>query len=413
MRPYVGMYLTEQLPRDLLTRHAAIHTNDDAEEESSSQTRSRFSGARKVSRACKACVAAKAKCVGGMPCRRCMKRGMACLPRASAQRARDLGFPEDEGLGETPADDDLSVDQAASANATSSVEQRASAQGSRLYIPEDSVLEETRLGGNPSAIQMSSANATSSADEKARNSRPQNDTGYVPSVDAQISGADETRFDLPTTSAVNFTPDFLDLEPYLDADFGGFDLLNLITDTGWEKLITAGRIRRASKAFKDSVWYSTSDRKSNHNRGAARDLGAFTGQEESEAFARGLHSAIPQRFTQSTRDSLLVSLALLAQHQSPDFLKILQSGFPTSKLLNVLVHLFLSRQNRKVDSWIHSASFQPNETNVELTTMIIATSALNTTFPTLRKLGTELRQLLRSEIIKEVGLTPHRLLHAC
>lgn len=333
--------------------------------QSSSQSGVHFPSTRKTTRACKDCVAAKAKCTGGIPCQRCEKRSIPCLPRDSAERSRNFNLEEDSAHGETHEEPGLFADQSASASAAS----------------------------NP--------------DEPIRSPQPLNSSGRATSLDAGISATGGRQPCLPTEPPANFNQeDFFDLDSCFGAEFGEFVLENLITDSGWERLISTGRIRRASKAFKDSLWYSVSDKTSNDNTGAARDLRSVTVQEESEAFARGLHSSVPQRFTQSTRDSLLVSLALLAQTQSTDCLKILRSGFPTPKLLNVLVHLFLSRQNRKVDSWIHSASFQPNETNVELTTMIISTSALNTNFTTLRQLGTDLRQLLRPVIIKELEGDP-------
>ncbi|KAF2204853.1 hypothetical protein GQ43DRAFT_109222 [Delitschia confertaspora ATCC 74209] len=174
--------------------------------------------------------------------------------------------------------------------------------------------------------------------------------------------------------------------------FGDMLLETLGSGGSREELITTGRIRQANEAFKESLWYSIP------NQG----LSSPPVNGESDVLTGQLRSSVPQRFNHSTRDNLLVSLTLFARGQSMECLRSLQAGFPSPILLDTLTHLFLAKQDRKIDSWIHSASFQPNPSNLELTIMIVATSALNTSFATLRQLGTDLRRLLRPIILNKL-----------
>ncbi|KAL4892752.1 hypothetical protein BDV59DRAFT_202493 [Aspergillus ambiguus] len=186
-----------------------------------------------------------------------------------------------------------------------------------------------------------------------------------------------------------------DMDPCIGTSFCDLLLGNMRCDGGWEELIMTGRIGRASEAFKSSLWYSIPDQ-------GPRNLSSIPGEEDPEALIEDFTSSVPQRFTLSTRDNLLVSLVLFAYEQFPECLQSLRTGFPSPSLLNTLVHLFLKKQDRKVDPWIHAASFQPNSSNLELTAIIVAASALGTPSKTLRQLGTNLRRLLRRVILNKL-----------
>lgn len=141
------------------------------------------------------------------------------------------------------------------------------------------------------------------------------------------------------------------------------------------------------------MWYSVPDHQINSSPSS---------EEEPEAFSREISSSVPQCFNYSTRDNMLVSLVLSAHEQSPELLPFLRTGFPSPRIFDKLLHLFFTKQDRKVDPWIHSASFQTNPFNVELTAMIIVASMLNTSSDSLRHLGTNLRRLLRRIILRKV-----------
>lgn len=194
------------------------------------------------------------------------------------------------------------------------------------------------------------------------------------------------------------------LTPNMEISFA--DILNegFGFSWGWEDVITTGKIREASEAFRKSVWYSAPEKSHRAKGFLGHESISQSVDEDFEALTREVRLAVPRRFNHRTRDDLFATLIILAHDRSPECLRNLRTGFPSPALLNTLVHLFFTKQDRKVDSWIHSASFQPSELNTELTATIIAASALNSSIPTLRQLGADLRHLLRPMILTKVRL---------
>ncbi|KAF9890400.1 hypothetical protein FE257_006068 [Aspergillus nanangensis] len=188
-----------------------------------------------------------------------------------------------------------------------------------------------------------------------------------------------------------------DMELCLDSSVADFLEANFEYSGGWEELITKGRIRQASEAYKTSLWYSVPGQSwANH------ELTSSLTDETPEALLKELRSSAPPRFNQSARDQLFATLIICAHNKSPECLQTLCSAFPSPALLNTLVHLFLAKHDLKIDSWIHSASCEPNAWNMELMAMIVAASALTTSSPALHRLGTGLRRLLRPLILEKI-----------
>ena len=163
-------------------------------------------------------------------------------------------------------------------------------------------------------------------------------------------------------------------------------------------------VRQASEAYQTSLWYSIADKTSTRDQSIDNGASPTLTDERSEVLPKKIYSTAPHRFNQSTRDSLFATLVIYAHDHSPESLQDLCAAFPSIDLLNALVHSFFAGQDKKVDSWIHSASFKPNARNTELTAIILATSVLGTSCQSLRRLGIGIRRLLRPVILEKVRL---------
>ena len=206
-------------------------------------------------------------------------------------------------------------------------------------------------------------------------------------------------------SPLHLTPD---MELCLGTSLADSFLADFGLDCGWEGLITRGRIRQANEAYKTSLWCSAPDQRSMRKDFIGREPNSPLTDEEPETFVDDLHSSAPPRFKQATRDNLFATLIINAHTQSPECLPDLCAAFPSHALLNALLQSFLTKQDKKIDSWIHSASFEPSARNMELTSMIVAASSLNTSSPALHRLGITLRRLLRPLILHKVHLLLQR-----
>lgn len=328
-------------------------------------------------RACKSCAEAKVKCHDEKPCRRCLKRGISCTP-TSAGHVPARSFDERLVVLDTP----------------------------QIGFQQNTGLAKDGVYNRPSSLTARSSPLTLENGPNSLMGNTITDMWCIANPFCENLQTDDTlgTFQSNLTSDMELSQGTL-LSDLLPESFG--------LGGGWEELITTGRIRQASEAFKESLWYSISDQRWRTSGCIGRDLSSIPVDEQSEVLTRELHSSAPQRFNHFTRDDLFVTLVLYAHNQSPECLRSLRTGFPSPALLNTLVHLFLNKQDRKVDSWIHAASFQPNSLNMELTAMIVAASALDTLFSSLHQLGTNLRRILRPIILNKVSSHVLKCLPIC
>jgi hypothetical protein len=78
--------------------------------------------------------------------------------------------------------------------------------------------------------------------------------------------------------------------------------------------------------------------------------------------------------------------------------------FPSPALMDVLAERFLRKQNRKIDSWIHTATFHPERANFELTFMILAGGALSTQIAGIRQWGYYVCRFIKRRILSKVSV---------
>ncbi|KAI9371328.1 hypothetical protein BJX61DRAFT_543751 [Aspergillus egyptiacus] len=148
-----------------------------------------------------------------------------------------------------------------------------------------------------------------------------------------------------------------------------------------------------------SLWYSISPSQWGNEDGCNNT--SLTAVDEQCELLQA-HSLTPNLFDSRNRDDLLLALGAISHGRSSDLLLRLRRTFPSVNLLNVLVHSFFRKHDAKIDAWIHSATFRPRSTNMELTVMIIAASAVSTSICALRRFGSDLHQLVRPVLLEKL-----------
>lgn len=352
-------------------RHSAIHVRDYAP--NTLPNRAQYLYSRRVSRACKACADAKVKCHDEKPCRRCLKRGTPCTPTSG-------GFTPAMLFNQRP-------------------EVHSENEQADFSLEPNSMRDRLCHGSGFPAVMNYSFSTQAET-------RPTTITEEAMSDYARITDwpADESTQLTRTVEGLSSSLD-PDKELPLETSFDDFLLSNFESASGWEELIPEGRIRRASEAYQSSLWYSHPNQTSKRTESIGRDLSSQPTDAILEGLFDELCSLSPRRFSQSIRDNLFAALVIQAHKQTPDCLQNICAVFPSPALLDALVHSFFAKQDQKVDSWIHAPSFEPSTLNIELTTMILATSVLTTSSPSLRELGTCLRRLIRPLIFEKVPIS--------
>jgi hypothetical protein len=82
----------------------------------------------------------------------------------------------------------------------------------------------------------------------------------------------------------------------------------------------------------------------------------------------------------------------------PDNLVKAVASFPSVELLDTLIQFYLTSPHVRADSFIHAASFNPNEKKPELLLAMAAAGAVLTADPTLTKLGYAMQECVRRAI---------------
>lgn len=165
-------------------------------------------------------------------------------------------------------------------------------------------------------------------------------------------------------------------------------------NNGWETLIAAGKIKQASRAFKELPW---------HQSPLTTDLYPRLDNLEGE-FPLVEDQYVPPLFDLQARQALLADLVTIAERRGWLGLShSLYHNFPPPSILDIMVHRFFKQHNRKIDPWIHAPTFKPNMNNLELTATIVAASAITMPVISLCHVGSIMLKLLQITISEKVG----------
>jgi hypothetical protein len=156
---------------------------------------------------------------------------------------------------------------------------------------------------------------------------------------------------------------------------------------------------KGHSAFKRSPWLWEPD---------SRDFGGSDAQdmhvdEDSIAQSPAFDSLVTRparnlRMSTATRDRLFT--IVLAENKNPSKVP----SFPSLDLLNYLLQAYFVREQYQMDSYIHAASFRPDEALSELLAAVIATGSLFISLPTVWQFGLALQEIVRQRLETIVSL---------
>ncbi|KAL2194209.1 hypothetical protein P885DRAFT_43475 [Corynascus similis CBS 632.67] len=337
----------------------------------------------RVSQACRACAANHVRCTEVKPCRRCAEKGLECV------------YKSDDVL--TP---------------TSPVNSQTSQQN---LSPSSSMLSSLEVQvAEPMTLD-------------AHYAEPQEDAEQYPSHPAPQPGLPPGCY-IPNLTDWNFLPGLWSAppstlamgQPFRSIDLDEADLQFLDTYNTEVPFEISGPqfpepnsyvappsmpdlsnmphpARGASEAFRNYHWQfrpNSKDRggQEEHNLSLPSNARDTPGPGPQISLSRRV---TPARLGPAARDGIL---SVVIKSIRPDNLRKAIASFPSTELLDALIQFYLNSPLARADSFIHAASFDPNEKRPELLLAMAAAGAILTSDPTLTKLGYAMQECLRTGI---------------
>lgn len=155
-----------------------------------------------------------------------------------------------------------------------------------------------------------------------------------------------------------------------------------------------------TEAFKNSHWHFRPNTKDyagadDHNLSLPQD--SDYDSPESRIFVQG--PSPRSNLSVCTRDKILTMIVKTA---NPSHLPEAVLYFPSTQLLNTLVQLYLNSPLSRATSFMHAATFNPNEKRPELLAAMVANGAILTSDPPLVKVGSAIAECARLAISRLV-----------
>jgi hypothetical protein len=153
----------------------------------------------------------------------------------------------------------------------------------------------------------------------------------------------------------------------------------------------------ASEAFRNHHWRFRPNHKDHgaaeeHNLSLPSDVRDHPSPESQMSFARRATSV---RLGSAVRDKIL---SIVIQSCRPENLPKAIASFPSVELLDTLIQFYLTSPHARADSFIHAATFDPNEKRPELLLAMASAGAVLTSDATLTKLGYAMQECIRTAI---------------
>jgi len=191
-----------------------------------------------------------------------------------------------------------------------------------------------------------------------------------------------------------FDQSFNNPGPFLSTIFGGH------MEEGAGSLHGTGGTQNA---FQKSPLYSRGYKETCVANFFSSNLMVFSESEHMNSLPGKAWPTVPQIFDQSIRDTLL---AIIAREQRSEEIFPGCAEFPSTALMDILADRFLRKQNRKLDCWIHTATFDPRKAPADLTFMILAASALKTQVPYLCQWAYQVCRFIKRRLLMRVRILP-------
>ncbi|ODA82877.1 hypothetical protein RJ55_01386 [Drechmeria coniospora] len=418
--------------KDLLRRHVANHENDTPQKRRKTAS---SPAAGRVTQACRPCAVARVKCDESKPCRRCINRKLSCVaPESSSAAAMHLAHLSPDGH-EPGRRAPLSTDSLDSSPSASHAPVRLTPSLSHSG-PDAATAKSTPLSQSASyRPDNSQAPTPDMAMDRGKRLFTPNTETYTsksscdPPDATSSAGADPNRspfFDflrdvlyeqqadslrMPDSQGLAVL-DFCDTAnlELTDVDFGLLDHWNLdgmVNGTlpaqqpapGSASSAEISQMRRSLvQGWAESPWRW--DPKHNDTGYKEQNLLAVSAKDTSGAqfqeSRRRLDRVVADKLEQSIRDQILaIMLSTCRQNGTVDRVA---SSFPTTEVMDTLVHIFLASQACQVDEWIHFPTFKMNEQWPEWVAMAAAMGGASTPIPTLRKFGFAVQEAVRITI---------------
>jgi hypothetical protein len=153
----------------------------------------------------------------------------------------------------------------------------------------------------------------------------------------------------------------------------------------------------ASEAFRNHHWRFRPNHKDHgaaeeHNLSLPSDVRDHPSPESQMSFARRATSV---RLGSAVRDKIL---SIVIRSCRPENLPKAIASFPSVELLDTLIQFYLTSPHARADSFIHAATFDPNEKRPELLLAMASAGAVLTSDSTLTKLGYAMQECIRTAI---------------
>jgi hypothetical protein len=377
-------------PSDLLKRHAASH---DVDERGGKRQRTSETPARpRVSQACAACAAAKLKCEQEKPCQRCQQKQIHCdfAPNRVADRRDEQRGQRGGVSGSAGVEFDTLNSQATTTNNPGDKTPPVSMQIPTTSLEGDPLMDfdDSSLADFLKEIMHTSPDAV------ARPLFADPASTYTP--------RDVLNFGIDTTF------DFSDIDfglppppPLPEAERPTYTANNLANEqapgSGTRTPELRNSINLGTQAFRKSVWQFIP---SQEDHGYAEQLNLSLPYQDIDSPEIKLAADLSisnQQLDQSSRDRIL---AMILSTCEPRMFSRVVSSFPSTELLDNLIHQFFSFELSRTDSWIHLPTFRLNGQRPELTGIIVAAGAVLSTVPVVRKLGFAIQEAVRLAIPK-------------
>ncbi|KAF2798430.1 hypothetical protein K505DRAFT_414368 [Melanomma pulvis-pyrius CBS 109.77] len=401
---------------DLLRRHALLHTTaaNDAPNKRR-RTGNNSSTSLRVAKACEACVEHHLKCEDAKPCRRCLRKNIACVlaPRLSAVESREHGpssvepqlqtepetgpqcqrDPPAISNGDYPPPDLPSYNESnsfdsvlseMSPNQTQPIpplyrgeQGQTNADGPQLQHGTDAL----------SAVMDFLPLGTLSTDFPSGTLTPSGLVGFGGQANLDFSAIDLSFLNTYNTQVpFEFENPVIQIPPQ-DSN---------ATDQSPSRQDEVVGPNPLSKNLQQSIWRFV-PAPGVHAYSEQADL-SLPAQDQivrsPESFADVSMRATTEKLDSVARDKILaIVLSQVKSHILPAL-----SAFPSEKLLDKLIQFFLAGPIPTASSWIHTASFRPKKARPELLLAMAAAGAVLTPDRSLRKLGYAIQEVVRNHI---------------
>ena len=154
----------------------------------------------------------------------------------------------------------------------------------------------------------------------------------------------------------------------------------------------------ASDAFHNCHWRFRPNAQ-DHGAAEEHNLSLPTDHRPPESRLRLNQRVTRTKLSVSSRDKILTTVV---ESCRPENLSRAVASFPSVELLDSLLQYSLTSPVARLDSFLHAATFRPNEKRPELLAAMAARGAALTADPALTKLGHAIQESLRFAIPKHV-----------